>query len=313
MEILFTFVPKEDQQLRLKIEFPEIVFYFLYKDKTRLSSADILVTYGEDLIAEDIAAAKKLQWIMVASAGIEKLPHQAIAERGITVSNVKGIHKIPMAESALAHLLALKRSLPLIYRNQRNHEWSRRTHSSEMYGSTALILGPGAIGSEIGRLLKAFGVHTIGCNRSGASADHMDEMVSFEAILKKLPLADYVISVLPSTKETKYLLKEVHFQAMKNTAIFMNLGRGDLFTDEVLLNALHNEEIEYAVLDVFEQEPLPKDHPYWSMDNVIVSPHVSSHSGKYVERALDVFIPNLRKWQTDQTVPANLVNMEKGY
>lgn len=313
MEILFTFIPKQDQQQRLATEFPEIDFHFLYKDKTRLPSADIVVTYGEDLTEEDIAVAEKVQWIMVASAGIEKLPHQAIAARGITVSNVKGIHKIPMAESALAHLLALKRSLPVIYENQRNQEWNRRTHSTEMHGSTALILGPGAIGSEIGRLLQAFGVNTIGCNRSGIQAPHMDEMVSFADILDKLPHADYVISVLPSTRETKYLLKEEHLKAMKNTAIFMNFGRGDLVEDEVLLDALQNEEIAYAVLDVFEQEPLPKDHPYWSMDNVVVSPHVSSHSGKYVERALDVFIPNLKKWLADQTVPANLVNMEKGY
>lgn len=313
MKILFTFIPKEDQQLRLKTEFPEIDFYFLYQDKEHLPSADIVVTYGEDLTADDIAAAEKVKWIMVASAGIEKLPHEAIAERGITVSNVKGIHKIPMAESVLAHLLALKRSLPVIYENQRNQEWNRRTHSSEMHGTTALILGPGAIGSEIGRLLQAFGVTTIGCNRSGASADYMDEMVSFQAILGKLPQADYVISILPSTQETKYLLKEEHFQAMKKTAIFMNFGRGDLVSDKVLLDALQNREIAHAVLDVFEQEPLPQDHPYWSMDNVIVSPHVSSHSGKYVERAMDVFIPNLKDWLAGQTVPANLVNMEKGY
>lgn len=313
MEILFTFIPKEDQQQRLKSEFPDIDFHFLYKDKVHLPSADIIVTYGEDLTSEDIAAAEKVQWIMVASAGIEKLPHQAIAERGITVSNVKGIHKIPMAESALAHLLSLKRSLPLIYQNQRNREWNRRTHSSELHGSTALILGPGAIGSEIGRLLQAFGVQTIGCNRSGKQAPHMDKMISFEHILEELPQADYVISVLPSTQETNGLLAAEHFQAMKKTAIFMNLGRGDLVSDSILFTALQKEEIGYAVLDVFEQEPLPQDHPYWSMDNVIVSPHVSSHSGKYVERALDVFIPNLRKWQADKTVPTNLVNMEKGY
>ena len=313
MEILFTFIPKEDQQQRLITEFPEVDFHFLYKDKTRLPSADIIVTYGEDLTAEDIASAENVQWIMVASAGIEKLPHQAIAERGITVSNVKGIHKIPMAESALAHLLSLKRSLPLIYENQRNQEWNRRTRSSELHNSTALILGPGAIGSEIGRLLQAFGVKTIGCNRSGTEAPNMDEMVSLEDILEKLPDADYVISILPSTQETKYLLKRAHFQAMKKTAIFMNFGRGDLVSDNVLLTALQNEEIAYAVLDVFEQEPLPKGHPYWSMDNVVVSPHVSSLSGKYVERTLDVFIPNLKKWLADQTVPANLVNMEKGY
>jgi len=313
MEILFTFVPRVDQQQRVIEEFPEVDFYFLYRDKTRLSSADIIVTYGEDLTAVDIESAVKVKWIMVASAGIEKLPHQAIESRGITVSNVRGIHKTPMAESALAHLLALKRALPVIYQNQRNQQWERKIRSSELSGTTALILGPGAIGAEIGRLLQAFGVHTIGCNRSGAQAENMDEMVSFEKILEKLPEADYVISVLPSTDETKQLLKEEHFKAMKDTVIFMNFGRGDLVADSVLLNALQENEIAFAVLDVFEQEPLPADHPYWSMDNVVVSPHISSKSGKYVDRTLDIFIPNLKKWLIDQSVPTNLVDMEKGY
>lgn len=313
MEILFTFVPRVDQQQRIIEEFPEVDFYFLYRDKTRLSSADIIVTYGEDLTAVDIESAIKVKWIMVASAGIEKLPHQAIESRGITVSNVRGIHKTPMAESALAHLLALKRALPVIYQNQRNQQWERKIRSSELSGTTALILGPGAIGAEIGRLLQAFGVHTIGCNRSGAQAENMDEMVSFEKILEKLPEADYVISVLPSTDETKQLLKEEHFKAMKDTVIFMNFGRGDLVADSVLLNALQENEIAFAVLDVFEQEPLPADHPYWSMDNVVVSPHISSKSGKYVDRTLDIFIPNLKKWLIDQSVPTNLVDMEKGY
>ncbi|ANU12434.1 Phosphoglycerate dehydrogenase [Planococcus halocryophilus Or1] len=313
MEILFTFVPRVDQQQRIIEEFPEVDFYFLYRDKTRLSSADIIVTYGEDLTAEDIESAVKVKWIMVASAGIEKLPHQAIESRGITVSNVRGIHKTPMAESALAHLLALKRALPVIYQNQRNQQWERKIRSSELSGTTALILGPGAIGAEIGRLLQAFGVHIIGCNRSGAQAPNMDEMVSFEKIMEKLPEADYVISVLPSTDETKQLLKEEHFKAMKDTVIFMNFGRGDLVTDNVLLNALQEKEITFAVLDVFEHEPLPADHPYWSMDNVVVSPHISSKSGKYVDRTLDIFIPNLKKWLIDQSDPTNLVDMEKGY
>ncbi len=313
MEILFTFVPREDQQQRMQEEFPDIDFHYLYRDKTRLTSADIIVTYGEDLTEEDIKVAEKVKWIMVASAGIEKLPHHAIESRGITVSNVKGIHKTPMAESALAHLLALKRALPEIYRNQRNQHWEKKVRSSELKGSTALILGPGAIGAEIGRLLQAFGVHTIGCNRSGRQASHMDEMISFEKVLDQLPEADYVISVLPSTDETKELLKEEHFKAMKDTVIFMNFGRGDLVKDEVLVNALQQDEIAYAVLDVFEQEPLPADHPYWLMDNVIVSPHISSKSGKYVDRVLDVFIPNLKKWLVDQSAPSNLVDMEKGY
>lgn len=313
MEILFTFVPKDHQQERLLAEFPDVEFRFLYKNKSHLPTADIVVTYGEDLSAEDIERAVNLKWIMVASAGIEKMPHAAIAAKGIVVSNVKGIHKTPMAESALAHLLSLKRALPFIYGNQQKGEWNRKTKSSELAGSTALIFGPGAIGSEIGRLLQAFGVHTIGCNRSGSSAGYMDEMVSFPILLDVLPQADIVISVLPSTEETRHLLKKEHFEAMKDSAIFMNLGRGDLVEDTILLAALQHKEIGHAVLDVFEQEPLPADHPYWAMDNVIISPHVSSHSGKYVERALDVFIPNLHEWLAGNHTPSNLVDMERGY
>jgi phosphoglycerate dehydrogenase-like enzyme len=313
MEVLFTFLPKEQQQQKLQEEFPEVLFHFTYKDKAHLPHAQVLVTYGEDINAEDIAAANNLEWIMVASAGIEKMPHRAIAERGITVSNVKGIHKTPMAESVLAHLLALKRSLPFIYESQQNGQWNRKTGSSELRGSTVLILGPGAIGSEIGRLLQAFGVQTIGCNRTGKTAEYMDKMIAFDGILGMLPTADIVISVLPSTKETRNMIRKEHFGAMKNDAIFMNFGRGDLFADETLIEALQTDEIGMAVLDVFAQEPLPSDHPYWNMDNIVISPHASSHSGKYVERALEVFVPNLKKWLAKDDKPTNLVSMEKGY
>lgn len=313
MEVLFTFIPKEHQQQRLINEFPEVRFHFEYKDKTRLPSAEILVTFGEDLLEEDIRQANQLKWIMVASAGVEKMPHAAISEREIVVSNVKGIHKTPMTESVLAHLLALKRSLPLIYENQRKAEWSRKTRSTELCGSTALIMGPGAIGAEIGRLLQAFGVRTIGCNRSGKQADYMEEMVPFENLLDILPVVDTIISVLPSTAETKHMLKPEHFRAMKKEAVFMNFGRGDLVEDNVLIDALKANEIAYAVLDVFEQEPLPSSHPFWTMTNVVVSPHVSSHSEKYVERALDIFIPNLKKWLAEDLCPTNQVNMERGY
>lgn len=313
MEVLFTFVPKEHQQEMLKEQFPEVEFHFTYHDKSRLSDADVIVTYGEDLAAEDIEEAANLKWIMVASAGVEKMPHEAILEKGITVSNVRGIHKTPMAESVLAHLLAIKRSLPAIYERQQQKKWDRKIRSSELAGSTALIIGPGAIGGEIGRLLQAFGVSTIGCNRSGKQADYMDEMVSFDNILDALPKADTVISVVPSTEETRGMIGSAHFKAMKQDAIFMNFGRGDLVSDDVMVEALKNEEVAYAVLDVFEQEPLPEDHPLWEMENVVVSPHVSSHSGRYVERALEIFAPNLKKWLENNSDLTNLVNMEKGY
>lgn len=313
MEIVFTFSLKEDQQQQLQQQFPDVSFHFNYETDTHLEIADVLVTYGGNLTAENIAAAKNLKWIMVASAGIEKMPKKEIAERGITVSNVKGLHKTAMSESILAHILALKRTLPEIYESQKRGTWEKVKGATELRGSTALILGPGAIGGEVGRLLQAFGVKTIGCNRTGKDAPHMDELISFSSLEARLPEADYVIAVLPSTDETKGLLKDEHFKAMKDDAVFMNFGRGDLVDETVLIEVLKRGDIGHAVLDVFVKEPLPDGHPFWTMANVTVSPHVSSASGKYVDRVFEIFTPNLEKWQAGDKGLTNLVDMERGY
>ncbi|MFF2754876.1 D-2-hydroxyacid dehydrogenase [Psychrobacillus sp. NPDC058041] len=314
MKILFSFLPKPDQQANLIAGFPNAEFIFQKPfDEEILKSADIFVTYGEDLSASHIESAHQLKWIMVASAGLEKMPMKEIANRNIIVTNVRGIHKTPMAESILAHILSIKKSLPIIAENQRNGEWSKKVNSSELFGATALILGPGAIGGEVGRILQAFGVYTIGCNRSGDLANHMNEMISFSQLKEVLPTADIVLSILPSTTETRHLFTYEHFHCMKRTAIFMNFGRGDVLKEEELLRALQDNRIAYAVLDVFENEPLPKGHPFWEMNNVIVSPHVSSHSSQYVVRALEIFTKNLTMWINENNQMENLIDLEKGY
>ncbi|MEK5331265.1 D-2-hydroxyacid dehydrogenase [Lysinibacillus sp. FSL W8-0992] len=314
MRIYFTFEPRPDLREPLVEEFSQCDFVFKNGLSTdELQKADVLVTYGEDLNDDNMQYATKLKWIFVASAGVEKMPAQAIIDRGILVSNVRGIHKSPMAESMLAHILAIKRALPWLYDHQKKREWSKKGKQTELRDNTALILGPGAIGSEVGRLLQAFGVTTIGCNRSGKAAPYMDEMVSFAKLTEALPKADIVISVLPKTAETTYLLKEEHFSAMKNDAIFMNFGRGNLVDEKVLIHAMETGEIGYAVLDVFEEEPLSANSPLWSCPNVIVSPHVSSHSSRYVERSLDIFKPSLMKWLNGETALENVVDLSRGY
>ncbi|WP_186673621.1 D-2-hydroxyacid dehydrogenase [Sporosarcina sp. BP05] len=314
MEVLFTFDMKKHQERGLVTKFPEVTFHFNKKPADiEIQTASIIVTYGGDVDAALLDKAKALKWIMVASAGVEKMPLAEIAERNIVMSNVRGIHKTPMAESVLAHILSLQRSLPLIDERQRSNEWNRKVGSIELKGSTALILGPGAIGSEIGRLLQAFGVTTIGCNRSGRACESMDETIKFEALLDRVGEADFIISVLPSTPETKGLLTEGYFKAMKDNAVFMNFGRGDLFAEPILIAALKSNEIRHAVLDVFEVEPLPADNELWSLGNCTVSPHVSSLSGKYVERALVIFEENLGKWQQGKRDLLNLIDMNLGY
>ncbi len=314
MRIYFTFEPRPDLREPLVAEFPQVDFIFetgLSIDE--LKRADVLVTYGEDLNNENMNYATNLKWIFVASAGIEKMPAQAIIERNILVSNVRGIHKTPMAESMLAHILAIKRALPWMYEQQKKSEWSKKAKQSELRDSTALILGPGAIGSEVGRLLQAFGVTTIGCNRSGKEAAYMDNVVCFDQLIEALPKADIVISVLPKTDETTHLLKQEHFKAMKSNAIFMNFGRGNLVEEDTLIHAIQSGEIGYAVLDVFEQEPLAVDHPLWSLPNVIVSPHISSHSSRYVERSLHIFKPSLEKWLRGEKDLENVMDLSRGY
>ena len=162
MRIYFTFEPRPDLREPLVAEFPQVDFIFeTGLSIEELQRADVLVTYGEDLNKENMNYATNLKWIFVASAGVEKMPAQAIMERNILVSNVRGIHKTPMAESMLAHILAIKRALPWMYEQQKKSEWSKKAKQSELRDSTALILGPGAIGSEVGRLLQAFGVTTV--------------------------------------------------------------------------------------------------------------------------------------------------------
>ena len=314
MRVYFTFEPREDLRDPLVAQFPQVEFVFQSKlQLDELANADVLVTYGEDLKEEHIPVAEKLQWIFVASAGVEKMPAKAITERGIYVSNVRGIHKKPMTESIIAHILAQKRDLPHIYNSQRDGKWDKKGTFSELNDSTALILGPGAIGAEIGRILQAFGVYTIGCNRSGEAAEYMNETHQIASLMEHLPKADIVISMLPSTAETKHLFTYEHFAAMKTSALFLNFGRGSLVETGVLTEALRNEEIGHAILDVYEVEPLPADSELWQLRNVTLSPHCSSHSSRYVERSLEIFKPSLEKWLKGEGKLENEMNLMRGY
>lgn len=314
MDVLFTFNITENQREELVEQFPTCRFHFKRTASCEEASyADIIVTYGGNINKALLEKVERLKWIMTAAAGIEKMDLEEVRKRNILVTNVRGIHKTPMAESVLAHILALKRSIREIYEVQQNKSWKRSMNSTELKGSTALILGPGAIGTEIGRLLQAFGVYTIGCNRSGATTDYMNKNIQFEHLMDELPFADFVISVLPSTVETQGLLTAHHFEVMKESAVFLNFGRGDLLDEEMLIRVLKEKKIQHAVLDVFQIEPLPEDSALWSLENCTISPHVSSQSGKYLDRALKIFKSNLMKYINGDFHLENLVDVSRGY
>jgi phosphoglycerate dehydrogenase-like enzyme len=316
MMILTTCRVKRNIQEKLVRKFPSITFHFCNNIEEAvpfLSQAEILITYGEDLTNKHIEQGIHLKWIMVISAGLDKMPFQAIQERNILVTNVKGIHGIPMAEYAIAMLLQVSRQAKVLYENEKKHKWDRTVRMTEITGKTMLVVGAGAIGQEVARLAKAFRMKTIGISRSGRQTDYFDEMFPIENFQEKLPEADFVISVLPSTHETKHLIREEHFQLMKESAIFLNIGRGDVVDEKGLISALKKKEIAHAILDVFAKEPLPEDHPFWDMENVTVTPHLSGISPQYQPRAFEIFEHNLNKYLNGDTDLRNIIDPNRGY
>ncbi|MGE1165901.1 D-2-hydroxyacid dehydrogenase [Peribacillus simplex] len=314
MLILSTIIPDEGIQTKMKDAFPGL--NFIYQEgwmDEQLSEAEILITYGEDLTEKIIGKAANLKWIMVMSAGMELMPFKAIEERGILVTNAKGIHKIPMAEYTIGMLLQYEKKLKLLMKNEREEMWDRKIEVGELNGKTMLVLGAGAIGGEVARLGKAFRMTTLGVNRSGKLVESIDRLYTLDNLLEAIPGADYIVSVLPSTDETKDLLQKEHFKAMKESAVFVNIGRGDLIDEEVLIEALEAGELAHAILDVFDPEPLEKGHPFWRMENVTVTPHLSSKSGEYLPRTFAIFEKNMREYLKSGKDFINVIDLSRGY
>ncbi|WP_226671556.1 D-2-hydroxyacid dehydrogenase [Metabacillus litoralis] len=317
MNVLSTVKLSHTIKEQLANDFPSITFYHDQKiDEADqlLPKADIILTYGEDLLEDHISAATNLNWIMVASAGIEKLPFDILKQRQISVTNAKGVHAIPMAEYCLSMMLQVYRQAKVLIENEKQHNWDRRVKMEELYGKTVYILGTGAIGTATAKLSKAFGMKVLGMNSDGRSIEYFDQTFQKEEILLPLTEADFVISVLPSTNDTKSLINKEFIHKMKEEAVFINIGRGDVIVEEDLITALKNNKLKHAVLDVFEEEPLGKQHIFWELDNVTVTPHLSGITDLYLPRAMEIFQKNLHHYLANEfTSMDNKINLDQRY
>ncbi|MFT9596557.1 D-2-hydroxyacid dehydrogenase [Mesobacillus sp.] len=314
MKIYSSILPAEALQEDVKKEFPQVGFEFHKGIKEEFFlNAEIFLTYGEDLTEELIYKADNLKWIMVMSAGLDRMPFEACKKRGILVTNVRGIHKIPMAEFTIGMMLQHVKQMRSLWTNEQAKSWERKLPMGELYGKTLLILGIGAIGGEVARLAKAFNMKIIGVNRSGREAEWADEIYTMDNYREAMPEADFIVSVMPSTSETKHFLDASDFEIMKDTAVFINIGRGDLVKDEVLIAALQERKIAHAYLDVFYEEPLKESHPFWTMENVTVTPHISSITKNYLPRSFEIFKHNLHTYIKNGSDYLNVIDMDRGY
>ncbi|KGA97680.1 3-phosphoglycerate dehydrogenase [Alkalihalobacillus alcalophilus ATCC 27647 = CGMCC 1.3604] len=305
-------------QKDLETVFPEAYFSFynnMAEAEDELRTAEILITYGEDLEEKHIQTANKLKWVMVISAGLEQLPFDALKKKGILVTNCRGIHAKPMAEYTIGMMLQVARKTKTLIEQEQAHDWNRSVPMIELNGKTISILGVGAIGQEIARLAKAFNMNVLGMNSSGQEVENVDQVVSNERVEEILTVADFVVNVLPATEETKEIMNEQRFRKMKRSATFINIGRGYTVDENALIKIMTEGAIEHAVLDVFWQEPLANESPFWDMNNVTVTPHLSGISSSYQPRAFQIFRENLKKYinQEKHENFINRINLNKGY
>lgn len=283
------------------------------KMEQHIESAEVIVTYGNDIDPVLLEKATALKWIMVMQAGLERLPSDLIQQKGILLTNVRGIHKTSIGEYVISMLLLVYRQEKIMLQNESQKKWENPLAIQEISRKTILVVGTGSIGQEIARLAKAFQMRTLGVSKSGKDVVHFDETHPITELDGMLPKADFVVSILPSTKETKGIFAAKQFQLMQDHAVFVNVGRGDVLQEAALLKSIQQQEIAHAVLDVFDKEPLPKEHPFWDDKNITITPHLSGASPHYEERALEIFTKNLSVYLDGQGEFLNKIETSRGY
>lgn len=257
-------------------------------------------------------AAPKLRWYHSVGAGVEDLIGvREFRDRGIALTNNSGSYDIQIAEHALAFILAAAKRLH-VYRDQQMRRNWKDHRQDELRGSTLVVYGIGSIGAEIARLGAALGMHVIGVRRRVEPVRGVERIVPPELLEEVAAEADYLAIAAPLTRATRGAISRDVIGRMKKTAWIVNIARGAIVDEEALVDALRAGRLGGAGLDAFTTEPLPADHPLWTLENVMISPHSSNSSPHVRERTLALFTENLRRFKAGEDL-LNRVDFEAGY
>lgn len=303
--------------LRQQIGDEQLCFGTIPKDEeaqwpAELCNCEVLVAWGSRITETVIARLPKLRWIHSVSAGVDSVPFARLRERGILLSNSRGLHGHPISEQVMGTLIAFSRGLHVFWQNQREQRWERSYTVDELTGKTLLIVGAGSIGRELARKAKAFDMVVLGVRSQAAPLPNFDAVHGIEEIEKVLPHADFVVVLTPLTDKTYHLISTPQLSVMKSTAILLNYARGPVVDEHALVNALQTHQIKGASLDVFETEPLPADHPLWTLDGVLLTPHTGGWSPHHDEREVALFLSNWEAFQRKARLPTS-VDLERQY
>ncbi|KKR33141.1 MAG: hypothetical protein UT63_C0023G0004 [Candidatus Gottesmanbacteria bacterium GW2011_GWC2_39_8] len=317
--IMMEYKPEYISKIREIVPSAEIVVVeeILEEVNKNFPDTDILICgYFDRPDLVDFSIAKKLKWVHVESAGAQDIS-AALRHTDIIVTNSSGVHPIPIAEHVFGLLLMFTRKLNNAYKRQLEKQKWEKSYTlfpvEELSGKTMGIVGYGRIGKRIAEVAKSFGMKVIAIKHETQKEDiHADQFYKSEDLDILLAESDVLVNALPLTPETKGLFNLDKFKLMKRSAYFVNIGRGKTVIEKDLIQALKEEIIRGAGLDVFEEEPLLPSSPLWNLENVIITPHFAGWTPRYAERVIDIFCQNLEAYMKNEKMP-NFVDKQRGY
>ena len=245
-------------------------------------------------LSHPIEKFTSLRYVQLTSAGFDRVPMDYIKSRGIEIYNARGVYSIPMAEFAVGGVLQLYKQSKFFHNNQNICAWEKHRNLLELYGKTVCIVGCGSVGNECAKRFDAFGCEVIGVDLFPRVDENYKKIYPLSDIECCLSQSDVVVLTLPLTNESRHLMNEERFNAMKTGSVLVNIARGAVVKETALCKAL-DEKLLGAVLDVFEEEPLAENNILWKKENAIITPHNSFVGDMNGDRLYQVIISNLEE------------------
>ncbi|SUL90203.1 phosphoglycerate dehydrogenase [Staphylococcus carnosus] len=307
----------KDAEKMLEETFPEIEFVFRKNideiDEADKKDAEIVIGYSGKADQAFFEEMPTLRWVAWYAAGVNNLPLEYFKEKSILLTNASGVHAKQMSQFIFAYILDDYKKMAVSRRNQENRVYDSKLTGERVDGQTILLLGTGTIPQQTAHLAQAFGMNVEGVNTSGHSVKDFDKVYPIKDLDKALRSADIVVNVLPETKDTYHLLGKKEFETMKDSALFINVGRGTITSEKTLIEALNNHQIRHAYADVFENEPLNSDSPLYDVENITITAHITGNYRENFKDASEIFIKNFKHFLNDGDVVENKVDLNKGY
>ena len=280
---------------RLEPKFPSLRFLASRDPAAALESApeaQAMVGYGHHFSDALLERAPKLEWIQSLTTGTDAILRLKSLKAGVVVTSTAGMHAPQMSEMAFLHMLVLARNYVRMLDNQRSARWERWPQPL-LYQKTVVILGVGAIALGLAKRCRAFEMQVIGVSATPRALPEFDRILPRSELERAAGLADFLVALVPLSDATRHIVDARVFAAMKPSAYFINLARGGVCDEEALLAALKEGLIAGAGLDVFQNDPLPRDHPLWSAPGVIITPRLGGISDIYQQQFLPYLDANL--------------------